>query len=85
MILFAFKTLLNLISYDNGGTYIASRDYLMARVWDTRMTNKPVTRIPVQDNLMPYLADLMDAECIFDKFEIHFSPNASKIVTGSYR
>ena len=48
------------------------------------MPSNPVTRISVQDHLIPYLSDLMDAESIFDKFSVSFSPDGSKILTGSY-
>jgi serine/threonine-protein phosphatase 2A regulatory subunit B len=55
------------------------------KVWDTHMTNEPVRIIPVQDNLQPYLADLFETENIFDKFEACFSPDGTRILTGSYR
>jgi hypothetical protein len=72
-------------SYDHTGRYIVTRDYLSVKVWDTTLGSRgPLLRIPVQDHLVPFLNDLMETECIFDRFEANFSPNNSQIITGTY-
>ena len=48
------------------------------------MPNQPVLIIPVHDYLQPYLSDLYDNDCIFDKFECQVSSTGTRLLTGSY-
>ena len=49
------------------------------------MPSAPILKIPVQENLVPFLGDLFDTDCILDKVETSFSSDGRKIVSGSYR
>lgn len=64
--------------------YFAVRDYMTVKVWDIRMEIEPVDTITVHDHIEPHMSELYSSEAIFDKFEICFSPDGTKILTGSY-
>jgi len=72
------------IKFSADGQYIISRDYLSLKVWDIKMSNKPVKKIDIHDYLRPKLCDLYENDCIFDKFECHMSGDGKHLVTGSY-
>lgn len=59
--------------FSRDGRYILSRDYMSLKVWDVNMEKEPIKVIPVHDFLRPKLCDLYENDCIFDKFECHFS------------
>lgn len=64
--------------------YFAVRDYMTVKIWDMKMEREPVTTITVHDHIEPHLSQLYSSEAIFDKFEVSFSPDDGKILTGSY-
>ena len=64
--------------------YFAVRDYMKVKIWDLKMEREPISTINVHDHLEPHLAQLYSTEAIFDKFEVSFSPDDKKILTGSY-
>ncbi len=64
--------------------YIACRDYLTCKVWDVRNTVKPVKSLAVTDYIDKKLCDLYEAESVFDKFTIEFSPDGKHLITGAY-
>ena len=66
------------------GRYIISRDYLTLKVWDVNNEARPLSVIPVHDYLRVHLRDLYDNDCIFDKFNVSASSDATRIVSGSY-
>eukprot|EP01041_Mallomonas_annulata_P000844 gene844-1642_t len=72
------------VSFSGDGRYIISRDYLTLKIWDVNMESKPVKVINIHDHLRSILCDLYESDCIFDKFEVDFSPDGNQILTGSY-
>jgi len=66
------------------GRYILARDYLTLKIWDMNMETKPVRTFNIHDYLRTKLCDLYENDCIFDKFECHFSPDGQSVLTGSY-
>ena len=50
-----------------------ARDYLTVNLWDIRNEARPVKTINIHDHLKGKLCDLYENDCIFDKFECHFS------------
>eukprot|EP00696_Hemimastix_kukwesjijk_P002615 gnl/Hemi2/13222_TR4528_c0_g1_i1.p1 gnl/Hemi2/13222_TR4528_c0_g1~~gnl/Hemi2/13222_TR4528_c0_g1_i1.p1 ORF type:complete len:444 (-),score=94.08 gnl/Hemi2/13222_TR4528_c0_g1_i1:266-1597(-) len=73
------------VKFSHCGRYLVSRDYLTVKVWDVNMDSKPIVSIPIQEALRSRLCDLYENDCIFDRFECHFSHNSSHILTGSYQ
>lgn len=72
------------VKFSSDGRYIASRDYLTIKIWDLNMETRPVQVININDQLRPILNDMYESDCIFDKFEVAYSPTADRILTGSY-
>jgi serine/threonine-protein phosphatase 2A regulatory subunit B len=73
------------ISFSPCGRYLLSRDYLTVKLWDLVMSGRgPVSTFPVHDFLSPKLCTLYENDCIFDKFEVCWSHDASQFMTGSY-
>ncbi|ODV58885.1 protein phosphatase 2A regulatory subunit CDC55 [Ascoidea rubescens DSM 1968] len=72
------------VKFSNDGQYIASRDYMTAKIWDVRMENKPVRTINVHNHLREKLCDVYEVDAIFDKFQCVFSGDSKSILTGSY-
>jgi serine/threonine-protein phosphatase 2A regulatory subunit B len=64
--------------------YIFSRDYLAVHVWDIRNTKLPARTLNINDYLEKRLCDAYETEAIFDKFDLHVSPDATMVLTGSY-
>jgi serine/threonine-protein phosphatase 2A regulatory subunit B len=77
-------TSINDAKFVANGSLIVARDYLTLKVWDPRQPARPFVGVMVQDMLVPYLQELYDNDCIFDKFRC--SPNAQGtcFLTGSY-
>lgn len=67
-----------------GDYLVASRDYLNVRVWDVRNCTRPLSSIPVHDNVKQKLCDLYENDCIFDRFRLAWTCDGRQIVTGSY-
>jgi len=72
------------VKFSPDGQFIASREYLSVKIWDSRNEKKPLRVIQFQDHLIPKLCDLYENNCIFDKFECCWSNNSLRILTGSY-
>lgn len=67
------------------GRLIAARDYLNIHLYDVRGTaDSPLHTLPVHDHIRPRLCDLYENDCIFDKFRLAFTPDATQVITGSY-
>ncbi|THD28177.1 Serine/threonine-protein phosphatase 2A 55 kDa regulatory subunit B [Fasciola hepatica] len=64
--------------------FIYTRDYLTAKVWDTRMSTSPVETYPVQTELRSHLSVLYESELLCDDFKLSVSSDDRFIVTGSY-
>ncbi len=71
-------------SFTKNGNYILSRDFLTVKVWDVKMTNKPVSTIQIFEPLKSKLCELYENECIFDKFNISSSPDSNYFITGNF-
>ena len=74
-----------IFSFSNDGRYIIARDYLTLKIWDINMESRPVRTISIHEHLRPILCDLYESDSIFDKFEVAYSGDGNKILTGSYR
>jgi serine/threonine-protein phosphatase 2A regulatory subunit B len=61
-----------------------SRDFLTVKIWDVCNTKKPVNTITVNEALKSKLCDMVENECIFDKFSAAISPDGNTIVSGNY-
>jgi serine/threonine-protein phosphatase 2A regulatory subunit B len=72
-------------SFTADGRHVIARDYLSMKIWDLRMNNEPVKKIPVNSYLHPALNDLYENQCMFDKFRVVSSYDGSKVIAGSYR
>lgn len=70
--------------FSRDGRYILSRDYLTLKIWDLNMEKKPIKTFNIHDHLRTKLCDLYENDCIFDKFECHFSGDGQSVLTGSY-
>lgn len=72
------------ITFSKNGRYIFSRDFLNVKVWDVKMSNKPVETIQIFEPLKSKLCELYENECIFDKFSISSSPCSNYFLTGLF-
>ncbi len=66
------------------GRYIASRDYMTVKLWDTHMNKAPIRTYGVHHHLRGKLKLLYNNGYIFDRFNVGFDGNGSHILTGSY-
>jgi serine/threonine-protein phosphatase 2A regulatory subunit B len=53
-------------------------------IWDIRNTKMPCKTYNVTDYLERKLCEVYESETIFDKFDMHISPNANLVLTGAY-
>jgi len=72
------------VTFSRCGKFLAARDYMTVKVWDVRTNREPVQTIEVQDNLKSCLSELYESDCIFDRFNVNFSADGKKVLTGSY-
>ncbi len=66
------------------GRYIASRDYMTVKLWDTHMNKTPIRTFGVHHYLKGQLRTLHNNGCIFDRFNVVFDGTGSHVLTGSY-
>tara|TARA_B110000305_G_C19299213_1_gene568286 strand:+ start:374 stop:691 length:318 start_codon:yes stop_codon:yes gene_type:complete len=64
--------------------YIYSRDYLGIQIWDIRNQRQPCKVLNVTEYLDKKLCEVYESENIFDKFDLHVSPDSSMLMTGGY-
>lgn len=64
--------------------YIFSRNYLWVNIWDVRNTKVPCKSFNVTDYLEKKLCEVYESETIFDKFDMHISPDSNQVLTGGY-
>jgi len=64
---------------------IITREPLQTKVWDIRVTNKPLTVIPLYDGLKHKLAEMVENDYIFDRFNVVSSPCGKRHATGLYQ
>eukprot|EP01129_Flabellula_baltica_P003486 TRINITY_DN1323_c1_g1_i1.p1 TRINITY_DN1323_c1_g1~~TRINITY_DN1323_c1_g1_i1.p1 ORF type:complete len:419 (+),score=78.87 TRINITY_DN1323_c1_g1_i1:207-1463(+) len=82
-----FRELVSTISdikFSPNGQFIASRDYLSLKIWDSRMNTAPVTTVQHNPQLTSKLCDLYETGSIFDRFKCDWSPDSTRVLTGSY-
>ncbi len=72
------------LQFNKGGKYIVSKDYLNVHIWDVNNLKKPVSVIPVMENLKPKLCEVFENDSIFDKFQVATSNDSNTIFTGAY-
>jgi len=72
------------VKFSRNGKYLLTRDYLSCYVWDLAMENTPVETYNVHDYLRSKLCSLYESDSIFDKFEVCWSGDDQKVLTGSY-
>ncbi|CAL8102025.1 unnamed protein product [Orchesella dallaii] len=72
------------LQFSNSGRYLATRDFMMVKIWDLTMERTPVQIIPVHEHLHCKLGDLYENDSIFDKFSVSWSDRDDYISTGSY-
>ena len=46
------------LAFINNNRYIAARDYLSVKVWDTKKTDRPLMSVTVQEALKSKLCDI---------------------------
>lgn len=63
------------VKFSPSGNFMMTRDYLSVKVWDLKMTDKPVETYHVHEYLRSKLCALYENDCIFDKFECSWSGN----------
>lgn len=72
------------VTFSKNGKYIFSRDFLSVKVWDVKMSNKPVEVINIFEPLKSKLCELYENESIFDKFSVSSSPCGNYFLTGLF-
>ncbi|GJD12109.1 Serine/threonine-protein phosphatase 2A 55 kDa regulatory subunit B beta isoform [Galdieria sulphuraria] len=72
------------VRFSPSGEYILARDYMHLLLWDIRMSNEPLLKVPVHDYIRSYLCELYENDFIFDKFRCSFSHDGKLLFTGSY-
>jgi serine/threonine-protein phosphatase 2A regulatory subunit B len=55
------------------GKYVAARDYLTVKIWDSCNPSKPIQTIPIQESIKSKLCDLFENDSIYDKFTLYAS------------
>jgi serine/threonine-protein phosphatase 2A regulatory subunit B len=70
--------------FDGDGRFVVTRDFLYCRTWDVRCSREPVHTAGVHEHLRPQLADLYEADRIFDKFEVCACRGDGAVATGGY-
>ncbi|OZJ03194.1 Protein phosphatase PP2A regulatory subunit B [Bifiguratus adelaidae] len=71
------------VKFSHDGNHILARDYMTLKIWDIRKESEPVKTINIHDGLRNKFCDLYENDCIFDKFECHWSKDG-EMMTGSY-
>lgn len=72
------------VKFSNDSRHILTRDFMTLKLWDVRQESKPVCSIAIHDHLRAKLCELYENDGIFDKFECNFSPDGTRVITGSY-
>jgi WD40 repeat protein len=65
-------------------SFIATRDYLSIKIWDTRNANEPVNCLPVHECLAAHIDELYDSDAVFDRFGLAIDQHTGTIVSGMY-
>ncbi len=55
------------------------------KLYDIDKPGNPIQTFHIYDSLLPYLFELYERDCVFDKFDLALNHDASYIITGSYR
>ena len=71
-------------NFSPDGRYMAVRDYMTIKIWDLHMEREPVLSILVDARLGECLSELYESDNIFDKFEVRYSADGKKVITGGY-
>ena len=71
-------------TFSNEGNLIYARGLLSMKIWDVRITNKPVEIVPLFDPVKSKLAEMYEDDSVFDRFMTSSSPCGTKVVTGFY-
>ncbi len=80
----AFITSISDIQSTRDGRFIATRDYMTVKLWDTHMNKAPIRTYGVHDHLKGQLKALYNNGMLCDKFNLSFNGNGTHIMTGSY-
>ena len=64
--------------------YVVTRDYWLLRVWDLRQLLYPVYVSHVHPQLLASLPLLLEAEALFDSFQLACAPDGRQMVSGTY-
>lgn len=71
-------------TFSSQGDLIYARDLLSMKIWDVRITNKPVEIVPLFDPVKSKLAEMYEDDSVYDRFMTSSSPCGTKVVTGFY-
>lgn len=67
-----------------GNDHVVTRDYLSVKVWDLRKASSPYASAPVMKYMAPFLEQLYENDCIFDRFPLALDNTSGMVVTGMY-
>eukprot|EP00796_Vickermania_ingenoplastis_P013271 gene13271-9113_t len=67
-----------------GNDHVVTRDYLSMKVWDLRKASVPFATAPVMKYMSPFLEQLYENDCIFDRFPLALDNASRVVVTGMY-
>lgn len=61
-----------------------TRDLLSTKVWDVRVTSRPISTVVLCESLKTRLAEMYENDCILDKFSVRPSPCGQKYISGTF-
>lgn len=67
-----------------GNDHVVTRDYLTTKLWDLRKASVPYATTPVMKFMHPFLGQLYENDCIFDRFPLALDSTSGTVVTGMY-
>ncbi len=63
---------------------MATRNHNNVLIWDVNMPREPVHKYSLYEPNDIKILNIMDNNCIADRFMISFSPTSNEVVTGLY-
>lgn len=61
-----------------------TREPIQTKVWDVRITNRPLSVIPINDSIKTKLAEMFEKDLFMEKFNVTCSPCGKYLSTGFF-
>jgi serine/threonine-protein phosphatase 2A regulatory subunit B len=77
------------LAYVSGASFVeegkfVTREPLQTKLWDVRITNRPLETIPMNDGIKTKLAEMFEKDLLMEKFNVAPSPCGKYFATGFF-